>query len=198
MVNIARYRAAWTGFAGAPGVNTFYCLRPDEFQGHLSPFYEAFLGHLPNDVHIALENSGDMIDPLNGQLMSSWSTSVASPKQGSNSGNAAAPAGLVVTWLTGDILDGTRLRGRTFIVPLAVDAYAQDGTLSDGMLTIAQNAADDLVTAANGNFCVWHRPRPFRAATSKLKELPAHAGGYSVVTGARVSDRVAVLRSRRG
>lgn len=179
-------------------MSTFYCLRPEEFQGAVSPFYEALTGLFPLDVTIQLENSGDYIDPLTGQLMASWATALPSPKQGTNAGASAGPAGAVCTWLTGSILDGTRLRGRTFIVPMGISAYDQDGTLNPGTLLTLQNAASNLVAAAVGNMVVWHRPIKAGTFTRKGVPVPPRAGGYSVVTGSRVSDRVAVLRSRRG
>jgi hypothetical protein len=197
MASINRYRTGLSGFAGGPGVSTMYCLTPDPFQGALSTWWEAIRQVMPANVSIAQENTGDVIDSTSGILVGGWTTSLVPPKSGVDTGGYGGPAGAVVTWLTGDILDGHRLRGRTFIVPMAANNFDTDGTLDAAVISTIQNASAALVTAAANNFVVWHRPREAKAATPTSLAVTQRAGGHSVVTASRVSDKVAVLRSRR-
>jgi hypothetical protein len=185
VVNIQRVRVALTGFPGAPGVSTFYALDGAAMLAPLRALYQNRRTNFPSDVRFTFETIGDIIDPLTGDLMGTWTGTNPGDVVGTDSGIYSAPSGLAVTWLTGDVLDGRRLRGRTFMVPLASDVYALDGGIGAGVLAAFVTDAAALVAAAAANFVVWHRPNP------------SHAGGYSVVIGSRVSNKAAILTSRR-
>ena len=104
---------------------------------------------------------------------------------GTGAVGAAAGVGACVSWLTGGIVGGRRLRGRTFLVPLHNSTYDTDGTFTSGVLT-ALTAFQTAMRAA-GPLAVWHRPT-----------TPGGTDGTSYgVIGARVRDRVAFLSSRR-
>ena len=192
MANISRVRAVLTGFAGGPGVSTFYCLSPGTFLGPLSTFWTAMAQWMPNDVRINIEPYGDVIDSITGDLTGSWTGPAQVEAVGTGAGSYAAPAGAVVNWLTGGVMDGTRLRGRTFVVPLAGDCYDTDGDLLFTILTSLQGTGTGLTAGGAANFVVWHRP------IAAGKPRGPRAGGHDLVTSAKVNNRVAVLRSRRG
>jgi hypothetical protein len=105
---------------------------------------------------------------------------------GGGSGAYSAPSGAVLHWLTGTVRNGRRLRGRTFIVPLANSNYEANGTLAAGTITAIQNAGLALMDEATTRLVVYGRPAPNAAD-----------GVAALVTGARVPDMAAVLRSRR-
>lgn len=175
----------WTGFAGAPGYSVFYATPALGLSGVVKTFFESIKQFLPTTVNIASPSSGDTINELSGTLLGSWSGGVGGSTQGTGVGDYAAPAGLSVQWLTDGVVNGRRVRGRTFIVPILASTFDGQGNIDTAALNTVQSAADALVTAAAGELHVWHRP--------------VNGGGGSIhaITGARVADRAAILRSRR-
>lgn len=188
---INRVRVALTGFPGGPGVSTFYCNNVVTFRAAIHTFYEGLSSLRPADVTATVETTGDILDPVSGNLTGTWVDAPLTALPGFGTGAYAAPAGVVINWLTGSVIDGHRLRGRTFYVPLAANAYDLTGSIAAAELTTIRGASTDLVNSTTGNFLVWHRPRPITDPKG------ARAGGFAAVTGSVVNDRVAVLRSRR-
>lgn len=186
MVDIMRMRVEWTGFPGAPGVSTLYGTSFTSLKASIAAFFLALNGILPADVTITVPNSGDTLDPITGLITGTWSVGTPDYIYGLYTGSYAGPCGASVRWDTGTVLHGHRLRGRTYIVPLADSCYQNDGSLATAQLSTLNVAAAGLVTAAAGALVVWNRPKP------------GVAGGFSAVNGSSVADRVAVLRSRRG
>jgi len=197
MPNIDRVRVSWTGFPGAPGVSTFYALDGPAMLPHLKTYFDAMRGQIPADVTMTIENFGDIIEPISGDLVSSWVGEVQAPSVGEQNGQYAAPVGACVNWLTGDVLDGHRLRGRTYFVPLASAAFDLTGSINSTVLTAYRAFSETFRTDETGNFVIWHRPRVAKAADGSRPAVEARAGGYSVVTGSQVPDESVVLRSRR-
>jgi hypothetical protein len=140
---------------------------------------------LPTGVTLTIPGSGDKIDDTTGELVGVWDAGAGGTKNATGAAKAAAGVGACVTWNTGGIVNGRRLKGRTFIVPMANDQYAADGTIENGTLGQINLFANDLKNA--GALAVWHRP------TSK----DATDGNSYGVLSFRVRDKVAVLSSRR-
>ena len=185
MGDLYRVRSVWTGFLGGPGVSTMYFVDVATAVNSVDTFWRAIADRLPEDVHIQVENAGDVIDDATGDLTDSWSSDATEGIDGTAAGSYSAPAGIVVDWLTATVLDGRRVRGRTFIVPMSAGGYDTNGTPSAAFITDIQNAADELVLAQSSSFYIWHRPGG------------GHPGGSAQVTSAHVPDFTAVLRSRR-
>ena len=160
MTNLNRVRAVFGGFPGAPGVSTFYCLDPESFLPNLRLFLQNFAGILPAGVTIDIEPLGDQIVDTTGVLVGTWTAAVPAAIIGSGSGSYAAPAGICVNWITSQIYDGHRLRGRTFMVPLVAAAYEGDGTIGATLLANLRTNAQDFVSSVTANMVVWHRPIP--------------------------------------
>lgn len=194
-MTMSRIRATWTGFPGAPGVSTFYSLNPAADLPLIHGFFAALIGSLPADVTIQVEGSGDVIDETTGNLTGGWSDTAPAAVQGTSTLAYAAPAGFVVIWETGVVMDQSRLRGKTYIVPAAAEVFAADGSLSADNLPYLRGAAEDL--AAANDLVVWHRPRAARAADGSRPAVTARAGGYSSISGATIHDIAAILTSRR-
>lgn len=197
MANLSRVRTALTGFPGAPGVATMFFLDAIPPVAAIHDFWDALATQLPGDVVATVENAGDIINDANGELVGTWAAATTAPVGGTAAGPYAAPAGAVVRWNTGTILDGSRLRGRTFIVPLSSAIYDGDGSLGGGVITIMQDAAAAFVTATTPTFVVWHRPLSAAAAGKRVPPGVAHPGGFGIVTGSSIPDRISILRSRR-
>jgi hypothetical protein len=160
----------------------------------VSTFFNSIRTLLPAQVTLNIESDVEVIDVATGDLQGAVTSANRDPIVGGASGTAnwAAPAGVCITWSTGGIRQVSsgprRVRGRTFIVPLASSAYATDGTIDSSPLTTLNSAA----TALRGNFnnqqfVIYGRPG--------LNDTPP--GVVHSVTGHRITDQVAILRSRR-
>jgi len=152
---------------------------------------------MPSAVGIKVLPEGDIIDSATGGLVGSWLTTDAVGVVGSSTAGYPAPAGCILQWTTGTILDANRIVGRTFVVPLGGNAYQADGTLSDTTVAAFTASASAYVASAVGNALVWHRPRKARAADGSRPAVTARAGGVGLITGGRCVDKAVVLRSRR-
>ena len=140
---------------------------------------------LPGTSTIVTPSSGDVIEDTTGELLDVWSAPGGGTTVGGAGGTVAGGVGACVTWLTGGIINGRRLRGRTFLVPLSSTAYEGDGTLTTTAQTALQGFAEDLI--ASGPLAVWHRPTG-----------PSVSDGNSYgVIAYRLRDKVAFLSSRR-
>lgn len=197
MTALYRVRTALTGFPGGPGVATMFFLDKATAVASVRSFWATVAAGMPNIVKMQVENSGDIIESTTGVLTGSWTSDPVLSVQGAQGGPHSGPSGLVVTWLTGTIAGTRRLRGRTFVVPLSGTAYEADGTIADTMLTPARAAAQALVFEQSLSLVVWHRPVTARAATPTSPARAARIGSHGLVTGHRVADKAAVLRSRR-
>ena len=194
---IDRVRVDLTGFPGGPGVSTFYAIAGPTLVPQVRTFYAAIISQMPAGVVAHVEDAGDSIDDTNGTIGGSWTVAPGTDANSTHSAAYAAASGGLVKWLTSTILDGHRLRGHTFIVPMAGDAFATDGGLLPGAAAILSNAAAALVTASAGNLVVWHRPKHGPRPAAGGPRPVIRVGGHGVVTGSSVPTKSAVLRSRR-
>lgn len=197
MTDLYRVRTVLSGFPGGPGIATMYSLDVATFVASLHTFWNDIAARVPSDFHAQVQNTGDIITDTTGELTGAWSASSVASVTGSDSAAYAAPAGAVVRWQTETILDGRRLRGRTFVVPLGGGGYQTDGSLASTYLGTLQTAATAFIASQSSSFVVWHRPFAGSPAVGARPARPAHDGGHGFVTTAIVPDMAAVLRSRR-
>lgn len=157
-------------------------------------FFEAIKGLLPTPVSIDYLTDVEEIDVATGNLngvVSAASVAVTTGTAGA-ANSWSAPSGACITWTTNGLRTVTskprRVRGRTFIVPLSTLAYDTAGNLSASALTTLNNAATGLRGNFNNQqFGIFGRPGPGGAPV----------GTYNSVTGHRITDQSAILRSRR-
>lgn len=151
--------------------------------------YQAMSAQLPSGVTVRVPGSGETIEDSTGDLTGVWNDAAPAVVVGGVVPQAAAGVGACVTWNTGGIVTGTagprRLRGRTFLVPLANACFDSDGTLTGPALASINAFGAGMIAA--GGFGVWHRPSS-AAATD---------GTSSSVLSYSLRDKVAVLTSRR-
>lgn len=199
MANILRVKARWSGFTGAPGYSIFHFrdftsegFTPDEAAGaaaRVRAFFSAASPYLPNTVGVTVEGEAEVIDIDSGEMVdvvAAGTHAIVNGSAGPGIGYAA-PVGAVVSWRTNTVRNGRRMRGRTFLVPLSVAAYEQNGTLVAGAVTALNTAATGLRDNSIGlDLCIYGRP-------PKL----VGAGTYGPVIGHTVPDMAAVLSSRR-
>lgn len=208
MATILRIKARWSGFTGGPGYSNFYFrdfssgaptdADADSAGDRVETFFGAIANLFPTAVKIRVQSDADVIEETNGEIQSVLSTGVRADVSGTAAANGYSGAsGVVVTWRTGGVVAGRRVRGRTFLVPTANIAYDLDGTLQNSTITTLQNAANTLISAAGTpDLGVWARPTPEHQNT-KGETIPARDGSWYVVTSATIPDKAAILRSRR-
>lgn len=147
--------------------------------------YDAVKANIPNNVTMTIPNSGDVIEDTTGELLSVWTSTGGGTVTGTASPAQAAGVGACVTYRTGGIINGRKLRGRTFLVPYAASSYDTDGTLTTNGKTFTDAFATAIM--ASGPLAVWHRPTTAGGSDGN---------SYGAVL-AITHDKVAYLSSRR-
>lgn len=190
---IHRVSVLWTGFHGAPGYSNFFFSgdgsggNAEEARDRVVAFFNGMNQLLPSDVNYNVEGEVAVLDEQTGAV-TDYILVELDPDGGfgTSSGGYSAASGAVVTWNTNGVRNGRRVRGRTFIVPLGGNTYEDNGTLLASTILDIQAAAQELVGVNfDSRFGVWSRP-----GTSG-------GGAFYEVTGFRVPDMSAILRSRR-
>jgi hypothetical protein len=156
-----------------------------------SPFATLALA-LPTGLTITFPTAGDLVDEFSGELVGGWTATSVTTVSGSGGTASAAGVGACATWQTGMVVSGRRLRGRTFLVPLASAAYDTDGTLTStvqGYMATFCNQMNSIPT-----FCIWHRPTHTGTGPSRVNN---NDGASRLVASGSVKDKVAILTSRR-
>jgi hypothetical protein len=186
----ARYVPEWDGFQGAPGYTVLHFNgAPDNTAAGIlaesvHDFFLAIANRLPGDATINFPGEMTLHDDLGTLVGAVPVTPVPAVVEATGIGAYAAPTGARVTWETGTIVGGRRLRGRTFIVPMVAGSYDLTGTILETTITQIELAANTLVsesTALGHPLVVWS---PTGASVSP-------------VTAGIVPDQATVLRSRR-
>ena len=203
VTHLSKVQTTFTNFNGGPGVSTQYFLDTATACTSLRSMWDALTTVMPLDVTIQVQNYGDIIEDTTGDLVDSWAQASVAPSTGLVSGPYAAPVGGHLIWDTATVLDGHRVRGRTFVVPMGGSQFTAIGTVLAGAEATMNAQAAGLVSSESGQLVVWHRPFAGRAAVGTVGTVgykpakAAHAGSHAVVTGGRGSALATILRSRR-
>lgn len=191
MTSYSQFTAVWTGFTGSPGYSHFnFSEVTDPAVGltvgnAIRSFFFTLGSYLQTSWTIQVQSAWQNLDLETGKPVLDFSTSTAIlPVTGNlpTTTKYAGGAGAVVDWLTGARHNGHKIQGRTFLVPLC-DAFQGDGSLADSLVTSL---------AAAGN--------TLRAITAAQLGVISRKPGYASlapVSGCKVPDRAAQLRSRR-
>lgn len=194
MALLWRVRVGWTGGRIGNGFSNFFFTADvgtaqqanDAVRAFFATAYGAAGTGLPTGVTLTFPTQIDILEPGTGILLDAVPVSTTGPITGIDGGVYAAPAGMCVTWRTTGIVNGQRVRGRTFLVPLGQSMMQADGTPSTTSVNNASSAAAALIAAAP-ELVVWHRPI----------SVTAGGGEAHPVISANVRDTVAMLTSRR-
>ncbi len=189
MPTIARVQMLWHSFQGAPGYTNFHVFEGQiaEFQVGVKTFASWLVTRIPPSVGITVPNSGDVFDEATGALTGEWSSGTQSDAGGVAAGDYAAAAGACITWRTGAVVNGRRVIGRSFFVPIAGQYFGADGALDSTVAADFLANGNDLIGATAAGMVVYHRPKPVGSGT----------GVGAVVTSCTVPSKGANLRSRR-
>lgn len=185
MTALNRIRVPWVGGVPGGGLSTFYTAGVSPDVSALKTWFTALAPYLPPSVTVTIPSNGDTLESTTGVLTGGWSGSGGGTVTGTGNSAWSDGVGLAVQWNTGLVVNGRRLRGRTFVCPLAQGFASSNGTLNDTIVAAVDTASNTLAAAAL--LYIWHRPTP-SAPTS---------GSIATVTSVTVPDRVTALRSRR-
>jgi len=148
-------------------------------------FWDACKGFLPSDVTIQVENTGDELDSVTGALVNEFTTAAVAPVTGTSSAVYAAAVGALANWKTSVVVAGSRLRGKTFIVPVTAGFFTTAGALTLECTATIETAGGTLIADQSSSFVVWHRP------------VNGAGGNYALVASVTAPTTASVLRSRR-
>jgi len=187
MPNLVKLQIPWTGnVVTGGGVSTLYL---DEgasgFVSAFATFFDTVKVSFPAGLTWTIPSSGDLVDVATGGLSGSWSEGSTTVVNATSAQDYAAGVGARIKWVTSGIVNGRRVRGSTFLCPLAVDRYGSDGSLDDAYRSAFYTAANTALGAITGDLMIWHRP------------TGGSGGSAHAVTSAEVPDQVSWLRSRR-
>ena|SRR5690349_10953494 len=185
MATIRRYRVLWGGITALPGYSLFYSTSAGALASDLVTFFTAIKGVFPSPLTWDIPLSGDTLDDATGTINGGW-TDVGGGVVTSTLVTAyAAGCGGYASWGTAAIVNGRRLRGRTFLAPLGNLQYDTGGSIVPSCQAVLSPAISTL--AAAGKMVIWHRPAPGGGG----------GGSSSLVTSGVLPDQVTSLRSRR-
>lgn len=202
---VALVRTTWSGTSGGPGITQMAVLgaaggiwNPGGEQAAVNAvrsFWDGIKSYLPNELTLTVSPVVDWYDRATGELMGSNIAATApGTVTGTGVGSYAGGAGIKVTWETGQVRDGRRVRGATYVVPCDVAAFTNTGTVGTSAKASVNTAAAALITAfstASLSMGVWSRPREASAT------LTARDGAAFQVTAGVCSSKSAILRGRR-
>jgi hypothetical protein len=193
----------WSGFTGAPGFTNFYFIHSDppstgaqNAVTNTANFWSACATFLPTTVSIVVDPTVKVIEDVTGDLVDV--ITVGTPPSGVTGtlpGQGPSPAGACVNWSTTTVHGSRRIRGRTFIVPIAALHFNSGGQVGGSAVSGFQAAASALRTATGPTLGVWSRPRA--ADPTATPPVTARTGLIGPVTGNSVPSKAVVLRSRR-
>jgi hypothetical protein len=195
-------RTEWSGTSGGPGLTQHAIMgapagtwNPGGEQGAVNAvraFWAAIAAQLPNELQLSVSPIVDVYNEDTGILMASYAAATTpAVVPGTSASNYAAGAGLKVTWNTGSIRDGRRVRGSTYIVPAGSNVYDGNGRILPANQTTINTAASNMISALTLNgtpLGVWSRPR--------VVPTPRIGALFDVESGT-CSSKTAILRGRR-
>lgn len=195
-MTIVRVRTVFTGWPGAPGLMTHFFARIGSWDAGAAEqastrVKDALLplrSEFPSGLTYKIEGIVDEIEQSNGNLLNSFSVPSVTNTGIGSAEQAPHALQVCVSWATDGVVAGRRVRGRTFIGPLAASIVDGDGTPKAGLITKAIAFGDAMRDAglSDVRHVIWHRPSP-----------GGSDGSHHDVTDHTVRDVFAVLRSRR-
>lgn len=153
-------------------------------------FFNAIKAYFPAQVTIQVLGEAEAIEDTTGILQDVLVATTPAAIVGTAGTTVAyaAALGAVVSWRTGLVRNGRRIRGRTFLVPLSSLAFDNTGTLIPAALTTFNAAAVTLRDQTGiADIGVYARPSAPGAAD----------GEWALITGHSIPDMGSILRSRR-
>lgn len=202
-----RVRTTLTGWDGAPGlVTNYFGAMTENSEGaglaiaYVHDLFGSVYGQLlSNAVTWTVQREVDVMTASNGEVTNTFTVTGSDSSTGGGGANIAPTAvAALMQWKTATFLEGRRLRGRTYVSPLAAAAIDSNGHLGSTLRTAVLADLATWLTTFDGTDVpvVWRRPRP--ADPDHLPEpVEARDGDTAPIVSADVASVLAVLKSRR-
>lgn len=199
---VAIVRTEWSGTSGGPGVTQMALLgaaggewNPAGTQAAVNAvrtFWDSNKANLPDELKLTVSPIIDVYDTVTGDLTASYVAGTAPlTVTGTGTTGYAGGVGLKITWNTGQIRNGRRVRGSTFIVPIISSLFSTTGTVTPTVQTTITGTATTLINSLNAGSTplgVWSRP--FNGVNPRV-------GFATEVKQGICSTKSAILRGRR-
>lgn len=184
MAVVAEMTMNWSGSVGGAGVSVFHLAVPadqaaaQDAIADMRTFFTNIASLVPNEISWVPGSEVRILNTNTGELTGVFSVTPGSPISGGNVGGYNLAAGGRVDWTTGIIVGGRRLRGRTYVVPLAVASYSNVGQLLAATVTQLTTAAttfrNDMAGGAHP-LQVWSRANGVAADVASVSIPPMGA-----------------------
>jgi hypothetical protein len=197
-------RTSWIGTSGGAGLTQLVinhsetdqvAITASEAQGAVNAvraYWDAIKALMPDELIFTVSPVVDQYDWGTGALIATVSAATAPATVGGTaSGTYSMAAGAKMVLQTTKILDGRRVRGGIFLVPMAAAAMSATGNVSSATRSTVDTAGNTMRTAlttAGVPLMVWSRP---------TSPGPSTDGELSTVTSVETSEKSAILRGRR-
>lgn len=190
---VEQYRAFWSIPNAGPAVSTFHGVAnvpatAQLFADNIRAFFNTLAARLPDEVSITFDTEVVTIDTATGVLESVEPVANPAVVDGSGTGVWAAGTGARCVWVTGNVIAGRRVRGSTYLVPLAANQYDANGQIVSTAIAAITNAGTTLIADNLADGCplqVYSRP------------IPGRPGAVSTVQSASTPAVVGTLRGRK-
>lgn len=184
----SQYRILWSTAGGGTGYTVlhFTTAGTDEAAQGIADDVRVFAAGIAAGIpdETSLELDTEVLDLTEaGDLIAVHAVDGGPAIPGVYTGAYSRAQGLRLDWGTGNIVSGRRLRGRTYVVPIASNSFTSDGLLSAGAIDAFKAIGQGLIDASSVN-------RPLRVWSR------THATSWAVET-VDVPAKGAILRGRR-
>lgn len=162
-----QYAPQWSGGRIGSGVSVFNLnnavdgvYNQDAVATAIRAWFENRKIALPNDVTIRYPTEMKVIATATGELVDILPVAGLPSTVGTSTGVWANGMGRVVRWTTGEVVNGHRVKGHTYLVPSA-DVYENNGDIYAATIAADNVAHGNLLTAlseAAAPLGVWTRP----------------------------------------
>jgi len=183
------YRAVWSTAGGGIGYTVFHFATTVDSNAEaqtianaVRAFFQSLVGLFPNEVSINFESEYLNL-AADGTLEAVFAVAPPAQVLGTDTSTYNRAAGVRVDWGTGQIVNGRRLTGRTYLVPVGAGAYDATGLVTSANATAILAAANTLIsaTASTAPLAVWSRTHQ----VSHVVTTPSVPSKGAILTGRR-------------
>jgi hypothetical protein len=186
MADLMELHTTWTGVGGSPYYTTLRALvggdtTAEEFSDAWMACLTARAVDFVDNIVAVIEPELTIIDSTTGILVGT-TTTTGNTFTGSSSGDQLPLAAqALLQWSTGVVVQGKRLRGRTFLPGMIESFNTTDGQVDAGLRGAWATNMATFIAACSGDFVIYSRTH--------------HV--YASVQGGSMWNQWAVMRSRR-
>jgi hypothetical protein len=165
--------------------------------GPLQTFAQSLITYVPATFTLTVPNTGRLIDETTGKMTGIWSQGSQTSVVCTGVGPYAAASGAQVKWDTNGFVNGHRVAGMSYLVPIVSGQFTTSGILLTAFCTAVNNAATTLITGMAQSFVIWARPLYEKDANGVPTDVLKRPGSFHKVSTSTVPNKSAQLRGRR-